>query len=106
MKPMVLYDTTLRDGTQGENINFSAEEKLRIAHLLDDFGIHYIEGGWPGSNPKDMRFFEIAKDAKMTETAIRVFLRTPHDRMPDFLLTGDQTDDLVAYFMELKATAR
>ena len=51
-------------------------------------------------------FIEIAKDAKMTETAIRVFLRTPHDRMPDFLLTGDQTDDLVAYFMELKATAR
>ncbi len=56
-----IYDTTLRDGTQGEQINFSAEEKLRIARRLDEMGFHYIEGGWPGSNPKDLRFFEMAK---------------------------------------------
>ena len=56
-----IYDTTLRDGTQGEQINFSAEEKLRIARRLDEMGFHYIEGGWPGSNPKDVRFFEMAK---------------------------------------------
>ncbi len=56
-----LYDTTLRDGTQGEGISFSADDKLRIAARLDEFGIHYIEGGWPGSNPKDMEFFERAQ---------------------------------------------
>jgi len=51
MDPILLYDTTLRDGTQGENVTFSADEKLNIAMRLDDIGIHYIEGGWPGSNP-------------------------------------------------------
>ena len=57
-----LYDTTLRDGTQGEGINFSVLDKLRIAEKLDAFGMHYIEGGWPGSNPKDAAFFEAAKE--------------------------------------------
>lgn len=52
------FDTTLRDGTQGENVSFSAEDKVRIARKLDTLGIHYIEGGWPGSNPKDMEFFQ------------------------------------------------
>src|SRR6266513_5649133 len=62
MKPEVeIYDTTLRDGSQGEGINFSVADKLRIAERLDAFGIHYIEGGWPGSNPKDIEFFEQAK---------------------------------------------
>ncbi|PWN05691.1 citramalate synthase [Rhodohalobacter mucosus] len=60
-KPIRIFDTTLRDGTQGEHISFSAEDKFRIAKRLDEFGIHYIEGGWPGSNPKDMAFFEKAK---------------------------------------------
>ena len=55
-----LYDTTLRDGTQGEGINLSVDDKLRIAQRLDDFGVHYIEGGWPGSNPKDAAFFSRA----------------------------------------------
>ena len=52
-----LYDTTLRDGTQGEGVNFSSGDKLRISRKLDELGVHYIEGGWPGSNPKDMEFF-------------------------------------------------
>ncbi|NPA89841.1 MAG: citramalate synthase [Chloroflexi bacterium] len=56
-----LYDTTLRDGTQGEGVSFSADDKLRIARKLDELGVHYIEGGWPGSNPKDATFFERAK---------------------------------------------
>ncbi len=56
-----LYDTTLRDGTQGEGVSLSCDDKLRIARRLDDFGAHYIEGGWPGSNPKDMEFFERAR---------------------------------------------
>jgi 2-isopropylmalate synthase len=57
-----LYDTTLRDGTQGEGVNFSSLDKIRIAKELDAFGMHYIEGGWPGSNPKDVSFFEQAAD--------------------------------------------
>jgi 2-isopropylmalate synthase len=56
-KKVTLYDTTLRDGTQGTGINFSVTDKLRVAHKLDDFGIDYIEGGWPGSNPRDEQFF-------------------------------------------------
>ena len=65
MKPEVeIYDTTLRDGSQGEGINFSAVDKLRIAEKLDAFGVHYIEGGWPGSNPKDMEFFKQAAGRK------------------------------------------
>ena len=59
--PLQLYDTTLRDGTQGEGVNFSSGDKLRIARKLDELGVHYIEGGWPGSNPKDMDFFQRAK---------------------------------------------
>ena len=61
MESILVYDTTLRDGSQGEKINFSAEDKVRIAKKLDSVGIHYIEGGWPGSNPKDVQFFEAAK---------------------------------------------
>jgi 2-isopropylmalate synthase len=57
MTQIILYDTTLRDGTQREGISLSLEDKLKIARRLDDFGIHYIEGGWPGSNPKDVEFF-------------------------------------------------
>src|SRR5437773_1724676 len=56
-----LFDTTLRDGTQSEGLSLSVEDKLKIAALLDSFGVHYIEGGWPGSNPKDVEFFEEAK---------------------------------------------
>ena len=56
-----LYDTTLRDGTQGEGVSLSCDDKLRIAKRLDDFGADYIEGGWPGSNPKDMEFFRRAQ---------------------------------------------
>jgi 2-isopropylmalate synthase len=56
-----LYDTTLRDGTQGEGVSLSCDDKLRIARRLDEFGMDYIEGGWPGSNPKDMEFFERAQ---------------------------------------------
>lgn len=56
-----LYDTTLRDGTQAEDINFSVEDKVRIAHALDDLGMDFVEGGWPGSNPRDIEFFEAMK---------------------------------------------
>ncbi len=70
---VMIYDTTLRDGAQGEQISFSVEEKMRIARRLDDFGIHYIEGGWPGSNPKDARFFEIAKTIPFKNARLTAF---------------------------------
>jgi 2-isopropylmalate synthase len=69
----VLYDTTLRDGTQGEAVCFTAEEKLSIAVRLDEFGIHYIEGGWPGSNPKDMQFFLLAQRTPFKQARIAAF---------------------------------
>ena len=62
MKQIKIFDTTLRDGSQGAGISFSVEDKLKIASALNDFGVSYIEGGWPGSNPKDEEFFQLAKD--------------------------------------------
>ncbi len=73
MEPILLYDTTLRDGTQGENITFTADEKVKIALRLDDIGIHYIEGGWPGSNPKDMQFFDLAKRVNLKTARLVAF---------------------------------
>ncbi len=74
MKPEVeIYDTTLRDGSQGEGINFSVADKLRIAERLDSFGIHYIEGGWPGSNPKDIEFFEQARRKTFKNARLAAF---------------------------------
>ena len=68
-----IYDTTLRDGTQGEGVSFSMEDKVRIAQRLDALGIHYIEGGWPGSNPKDLRFFKRVQDAVFKTAKISAF---------------------------------
>ena len=73
MKPILPYDTTLRDGTQGENISFSADEKIAIAKRLDDIGIHYIEGGWPGSNPRDMHFFDLARREQFRHARLTAF---------------------------------
>ena len=71
-----LYDTTLRDGTQGEGISFSVEDKIKICQRLDQFGFHYIEGGWPGSNPKDAEFFERAKSLALTNARLAAFSMT------------------------------
>jgi 2-isopropylmalate synthase len=68
-----LYDTTLRDGTQREGISFSVEDKLKIARHLDQLGISYVEGGWPGSNPKDMAFFERASDLRLDRAVVTAF---------------------------------
>ncbi len=74
MRPEVeIYDTTLRDGSQGEGISFSAADKLRIAERLDAFGVHYIEGGWPGSNPKDMEFFALAQKRRFRNAKLAAF---------------------------------
>ena len=68
-----IYDTTLRDGTQGEGVAFSVGDKLRIAERLDAFGVHYIEGGWPGSNPKDIEFFDRAKHRTWRHARLAAF---------------------------------
>jgi 2-isopropylmalate synthase len=73
MNQIYLYDTTLRDGTQGEDVSFSVEDKIRITRELDDFGIHYIEGGWPGSNPKDMEYFKKARSLNLRHGRITAF---------------------------------
>jgi 2-isopropylmalate synthase len=73
MEQIYLYDTTLRDGTQREGISLSVVDKLKIASRLDEFGVHYIEGGWPGSNPKDAAFFERARSMHFKHAKIAAF---------------------------------
>ncbi len=69
----MIYDTTLRDGTQGEGISFSVTDKIRITEKLDHFGVDYIEGGWPGSNPRDMAYFEGVKKLKLKRAKVAAF---------------------------------
>lgn len=71
--PVIIFDTTLRDGTQGEGISLSVEDKLKIAQKLDQLGVHYIEGGWPGSNSKDIEFFHRVKELNLTHAKITAF---------------------------------
>src|SRR5687768_6407299 len=71
-----IYDTTLRDGTQGEGVSFSMEDKVRLATRLDALGVHYIEGGWPGSNPKDLRFFRRMQDVAFKHAKLAAFSMT------------------------------
>jgi 2-isopropylmalate synthase len=68
-----IYDTTLRDGSQGEGISFSCDDKLKIAAKLDEFGVHAIEGGWPGSNPKDAQFFARARELQWRNAKLAAF---------------------------------
>ncbi|MFA6920801.1 MAG: citramalate synthase [Gallionella sp.] len=76
MSQVFLYDTTLRDGTQREDISLSVDDKLVIARRLAAFGFHYIEGGWPGSNPKDAEFFARAAELDLGQTKLAAFGRT------------------------------
>ncbi len=73
MNRIELYDTTLRDGAQSEDVAFTLEDKLRLAERLDDFGISYIEGGWPGSNPRDAEFFTAARRLNLRKARITAF---------------------------------
>src|SRR5438034_2721032 len=70
---MFLYDTTLRDGTQREGLWLSVDDKVKIARRLDDLGIHYLEGGWPGSNPKDAEFFRRIRQERLGHAKIAAF---------------------------------
>jgi 2-isopropylmalate synthase len=70
MQKIKLYDTTLRDGAQAEGISYSVNDKIRIAKKIDDLGIHYIEGGWPGSNPKDAQFYKVMRKIKLKNAVL------------------------------------
>jgi len=91
-----IYDTTLRDGAQAEDVSFSVEDKVRIAQKLDDLGVHFIEGGWPGANPKDIEFFRIIKTIPLQHASVVAFGSTrkasnPVDKDPTIqaLLSAD-----------------
>ncbi|MFA5060301.1 MAG: citramalate synthase [Candidatus Omnitrophota bacterium] len=73
MPHIVIYDTTLRDGAQTEGVSFSVNDKVKITEKLDELGIHYIEGGWPGSNPKDKEFFALMKKHKLKNSVLAAF---------------------------------
>jgi 2-isopropylmalate synthase len=79
---VTIYDCTLRDGAQGEGISFSLQDKLRIARKLDEIGVHYIEGGWPGSNPKDEAFFAEARDLGLKRARLAAFASTGRKGVP------------------------
>jgi len=80
MRQIEVYDTTLRDGTQAEDISFSVEDKLRITERLDELGIHYIEGGWPGTNPKDSEYFKKVKKLDLLNSKVVAFGSTHRPR--------------------------
>jgi len=99
MEPILIYDTTLRDGSQGENISFTAEEKVKIALKLNDLGVHYIEGGWPGSNPKDMQFFKLVEKSNFHNSRLTAFGST---RRPGI---SPQKDQNLLCLLESKTSA-
>ncbi len=96
MSEVIFYDTTLRDGTQGEGVYYSVQDKLRIVRKLDQLGINYIEGGWPGSNPKDWEFYQAAAKMRFKHATLAAFGSTrrannhPEDdkTLNDLLATG------------------
>src|SRR6188474_2219104 len=97
------FDTTLRDGTQGEAVSFSVDDKLAIAQKLDELGIDYIEGGWPGSNPKDKEFFARARGlkfrhARLTAFGATRFAKNPVDKDPSVLALVEAATPAVAIF--------
>jgi len=87
MQKIELYDTTLRDGAQAEGVSFSVNDKLRIAEKLDEIDIHYIEGGWPGANPKDITFFKKVSKLKLKNSKIVAFGST---RYPNTSVSKDK----------------
>jgi 2-isopropylmalate synthase len=100
---IAVFDTTLRDGTQGEAVSFTVADKLVIAQKLDELGIDYIEGGWPGSNPKDKEFFARARDlhlkhARLTAFGSTRFARNPVERDPNVRQLVEAATPTVAIF--------
>jgi 2-isopropylmalate synthase len=98
-KRVFLFDTTLRDGTQGEGVSLSVDDKLKIAQILDEMGIDYIEGGWPGSNPKDEMFFKKARSLKLKNARLVAFGSTRRRDRPA------HRDDNLAAIVRVKTPA-
>ncbi|MDP8263459.1 MAG: citramalate synthase [Candidatus Ancaeobacter aquaticus] len=103
MKKTFIYDTTLRDGTQAEGVSFSVADKVRIAERLDGFGIDYVEGGWPGSNPKDIEFFDLMKKIKLKHAKMSAFgstrrANTPVEKETNILKLLEAETPVVAIF--------
>lgn len=99
MSQIKILDTTLRDGSQMEGINFTAKDKLKIAQLLDELGVHYIEGGWPGSNPKDIDFFKQAKKLNLKNSKLTAFASTRRAKL------SAEKDSNLAALIESEAPA-
>jgi len=97
MRQIEIYDTTLRDGAQSEDISFSVEDKLRITEKLDELGVHYIEGGWPGANPRDIEYFKKAKKLKLQTSRVVAFGSThrPRHKVNDDMLMKALLDSKV-----------
>jgi 2-isopropylmalate synthase len=96
MRHVQLYDTTLRDGAQAEDVSFTLDDKLRITERLADLGIHYVEGGWPGSNPRDEQFFRAVRGLRLRQTRVAAFgatrragVRAAEDRNLELLLRAE-----------------
>jgi len=85
-RPIEIYDTTLRDGSQAEGVSLSVEDKLRITEKLDELGVHFVEGGWPGSNPKDVEYFVKVRKLPLRYTRVAAFGSTHH---PKYTVTED-----------------
>lgn len=98
-RKIIIYDTTLRDGSQAEDISFSLEDKIRITERLDDFGIDYIEGGWPASNPKDAEYFKKASKLKLKHSIVTAFGSTTKPR------TKPEDDVNIKALLDAKAQA-
>ncbi|MFH0853993.1 MAG: citramalate synthase [bacterium] len=103
MEVVKIYDTTLRDGSQAEGVSLLAGDKLRIAEKLDELGVHYIEGGWPGSNPKDMTFFKKIKKVSLHQAKIAAFGSThnakyPVDKDPNILALIQAESKVITIF--------
>src|SRR5687767_2227974 len=82
MARIQVYDTTLRDGSQGEGVNFSLQDKLFITRKLDELGVDFIEGGYPLSNPKDFEYFQEARKLKLTHAKVVAFGMTCRKTLP------------------------
>lgn len=80
MRKIEIYDTTLRDGGQSEDIAFSVEDKIRITRQLDELGVHYIEGGWPGANPRDVEYFAKVRKLDLSKATVVAFGSTHHPK--------------------------
>ena len=112
MTTVYLYDTTLRDGVQREGLSFSAEDKLKVLVKLDELGVHFVEGGWPGSNPRDAGFFQKAGALKLQNTILASFGATRRpgsraDKDPNLLAmvkAGAPVATLVGKSWDLHAT--